>query len=121
VKITFTVSERGEIEDAVVVDTNASSRLVRQVRLAVMQARYRPGFVDGKPAPMRATIIVRYKTGSMPAATAVPNDGEDNASGDGASGSPAGDDRARGRPAPAAESSSETGPATPAAEPATTP
>jgi len=60
VKVTFTVTDDGTVDDAVVVSSNASSRVVRQVRLMVMQARYRPGFVDGKPSPMQVTLLQRF-------------------------------------------------------------
>jgi TonB family protein len=60
VEVLFTVGADGTVEDAVVVDSNASNGVKRQVRLAVQQARYRPGFEDGKATPMQVRIRQKY-------------------------------------------------------------
>jgi TonB family protein len=67
VEVLFTVAADGTVEDAVVVESNASNGVKRQVRLAVQQARYRPGFEDGKPTPMQ--VRIRQKYYSAPPAT----------------------------------------------------
>jgi tetratricopeptide (TPR) repeat protein len=63
VEIEFTVTENGAIADPVIVNTNASNRVVRQVRLSILQARYRPGFTDGRATPMRVRLRQIYPGG----------------------------------------------------------
>jgi TonB family protein len=68
VEVQFTVKPDGTVDDAVITESNASNSVKRQVRLAVQQARYRPGFEDGKPVPMQ--VRIRQKYYSQEAATA---------------------------------------------------
>ena len=63
VELEYTVIEDGSVADAVVVESNASNRIIRQVRQATLQARYRPGFVDGQPEPMRVRLRQIYYCG----------------------------------------------------------
>jgi TonB family protein len=60
VEVLFTVTADGTVEDAAVVDSNASNSVKRQVRLAVQQARYRPAFEDGRPVATQVRIRQKY-------------------------------------------------------------
>jgi tetratricopeptide (TPR) repeat protein len=49
VLLEYTVTEQGNVDDARVVETNASSRQANQILEAMRSSRFRPRFVDGKP------------------------------------------------------------------------
>ena len=58
VVVEFTVRSDGRVQDEKVVDRDASKSMVDETMLALRTARYRPRFVEGKPAH---TQLVQYR------------------------------------------------------------
>jgi tetratricopeptide (TPR) repeat protein len=58
VLVEFTVTEQGAVDDAKVVETDASKRHVSDTLSAIERARFRPRFVNGEPA---ATTGMRHR------------------------------------------------------------
>jgi hypothetical protein len=54
------------VADPVIVESDAPNRVLRQVRLSVLQAYYRPAFVEGNPTPMRVRLRQTYYYGENP-------------------------------------------------------
>ncbi len=60
VRLEFTVTQQGEVQDLSVVDSDVGSRVERQVRLFVSGSRYRPAFADGRPIASPYVLIQRF-------------------------------------------------------------
>jgi len=58
IEVEFTVSAEGRVVDPRTVSSNGSDAQEKSVQIAIRRARYRPRFVDGKPA---ATTGVRHR------------------------------------------------------------
>jgi TonB family protein len=66
VVVEFDVTEKGAIEDAVVVESSAPNRVAREVRLAFLQAKYRPAFEDGKAVTRHVRVRQSYPDSRRP-------------------------------------------------------
>jgi protein TonB len=64
VKVAFTITARGTVTDAVVVESKPRRLFNRSALTAIRKWRFKPQVVDGKPVPVRATQVIEFKLAS---------------------------------------------------------
>jgi len=63
VELSFTVNESGEVKDIAVGNADPAATFDKAAIAALTQWRYKPVMRDGKPAPQRARIRIRFTPG----------------------------------------------------------
>ena len=61
VKLQFTISAVGQVKDIVVVESTPSGLFDAAARTALVQWRYKPSLIDGKPADQQSSAVLRFK------------------------------------------------------------
>lgn len=61
VKVGFTITERGTVIDAVVLDSRPRRIFNRSALTAIRKWRFKPKLVNGKPVPRQATQVIEFK------------------------------------------------------------
>ncbi len=61
VKLEFTVTELGTVEDVKVLDSKPPRVFDRAAKRAILKWKFKPKVVDGKPVPRRAVQVIEFK------------------------------------------------------------
>ncbi len=61
VKIEFTITEKGTVSNAVVVDSRPRRTFDRSAIQSIRKWRFRPKIIDGRPVPRKARQVIKFK------------------------------------------------------------
>jgi periplasmic protein TonB len=61
VKVEFTITEKGTVTNAVIVDSQPRRTFDRSVIKSIRKWRFRPKIIEGRPVPRKATQVIRFK------------------------------------------------------------
>jgi len=61
VKVEFTITERGTVTNAVIVDSRPRRTFDRSAIQSIRKWRFKPKVIDGRPVPRKATQVIKFK------------------------------------------------------------